>query len=186
VLAIARSYGHAVLVLGAWGCGAFANDPRRTVRDFRQVLEYDFRGAFAHIVFAITDWSPERRFLGPFREVFAAHDQAEGYPRGEMDRTWACSPLSVGCAPTSLRFPAATYSLSASISIRPVIEISSVSRMMYSLLRRIRLARAPRLIRTLVMGMLVTFSLKPALRAEILLENCIVLMSTDDSHAGDG
>jgi len=76
VLAIARSYGHAVLVLGAWGCGAFANDPRRTARDFRQVLEYDFRGAFVHIVFAITDWSPERRFLRSFREVFAAHGQA--------------------------------------------------------------------------------------------------------------
>ena len=73
VLAIARSYGHAALVLGAWGCGAFANDPHRTARDFRQALEHDFRGAFADIVFAITDWSPERTFLGPFRDVFAAH-----------------------------------------------------------------------------------------------------------------
>jgi uncharacterized protein (TIGR02452 family) len=76
VLAIARSYGHAALVLGAWGCGAFANDLHRTARDFRQALAHDFRGAFADIVFAIADWSPERRFLGPFREVFAAHDQA--------------------------------------------------------------------------------------------------------------
>ena len=76
VLAIAWSYGHAALVLGAWGCGAFANDPHRTARDFRQALEHDFRGAFAYIVFAITDWSPERTFLGPFRDVLAAHDQA--------------------------------------------------------------------------------------------------------------
>jgi uncharacterized protein (TIGR02452 family) len=74
-LAIARSYGHAALVLGAWGCGAFANDPHRTARDFRQALEHDFRGAFADIVFAITDWSLERTFLGPFRDVFAAHDK---------------------------------------------------------------------------------------------------------------
>ena len=68
----ARAFGHPSLVLGAWGCGAFANDPARTARDFRQLLEADFSGAFGDIVFAITDWSPERRFLGRFREVFAA------------------------------------------------------------------------------------------------------------------
>jgi uncharacterized protein (TIGR02452 family) len=73
MLAIARSHGYATLVLGAWGCGAFANDPRRTARDFRQALECEFGGAFGEIVFAITDWSPERRFLGPFRDVFAAN-----------------------------------------------------------------------------------------------------------------
>lgn len=76
VLAIARSYGHSVLVLGAWGCGAFANDPHRTALDFRQALENDFSGAFSDIVFAIADWSPERRFLGPFRDVLAASDNA--------------------------------------------------------------------------------------------------------------
>lgn len=76
VLAIARSYGHATLVLGAWGCGAFANDPHRTAMDFRQALENDYSGAFSDIVFAITDWSPERRFLGPFRDVFAANANA--------------------------------------------------------------------------------------------------------------
>ena len=72
VLAIAQSYGHSSLVLGAWGCGAFANDPHRTAIDFRKALENDYSGAFSDIVFAITDWSPERRFLGPFRDVFAS------------------------------------------------------------------------------------------------------------------
>jgi len=76
VLAIARSYRHAALVLGAWGCGAFANDPHRTAMDFRRALENDYSGAFSDIVFAITDWSPERKFLGPFRDVFAANDNA--------------------------------------------------------------------------------------------------------------
>lgn len=71
VLAIAQSYGHDALVLGAWGCGAFANDARRTASDFRQALESDYSGAFSEIVFAITDWSPERKFLGPFRSVFS-------------------------------------------------------------------------------------------------------------------
>lgn len=71
VLAIARAYGYPALVLGAWGCGAFGNDPERTARDFRSALEGEFDGSFADVVFAITDWSPERRFLGPFRDVFA-------------------------------------------------------------------------------------------------------------------
>ena len=76
VLAIARAYGHSTLVLGAWGCGAFANDPHRAAIDFRQALENDYSGAFSEIVFAITDWSLERKFLGPFRDVFATNDNA--------------------------------------------------------------------------------------------------------------
>ena len=71
VLEIAKGYGHCASVLGAWGCGAFANDPRRTATDFRHALENDFSGAFSDIVFAITDWSPERKFLRPFCDVFA-------------------------------------------------------------------------------------------------------------------
>ncbi len=71
VLAIARACGHSVMVLGAWGCGAFGNDPYRTALDFRHALEIEFEDAFSEVVFAISDWTPERRFLGPFREVFA-------------------------------------------------------------------------------------------------------------------
>lgn len=71
VLAIAEAYGYFTLVLGAWGCGAFGNDPARTARDFRQALENEFSGSFSEIVFAITDWSIERRFLGPFSDVFS-------------------------------------------------------------------------------------------------------------------
>ncbi|MFN2323948.1 MAG: TIGR02452 family protein, partial [Trueperaceae bacterium] len=72
VLAIAHAYGYRALVLGAWGCGAFANDPHRTAEDFRAALEGPFDGAFEEVVFAITDWSPERRTLGPFRDAFGA------------------------------------------------------------------------------------------------------------------
>ena len=70
VLSIAKAFGYLALVLGAWGCGAFGNDTRRAAVDFRQALETEFRGVFSDVVFAITDWSPERRFLGPFRDVF--------------------------------------------------------------------------------------------------------------------
>lgn len=70
VLEIASSYGFDSLVLGAWGCGAFDNDPIATARDFKEALTIDFAGRFKEIVFAITDWSPERRLLGVFRDVF--------------------------------------------------------------------------------------------------------------------
>ena len=71
VLGIAHAYGYDTLVLGAWGCGAFGNDPHRTAADFHAALTGPFDGAFATIVFAITDWSPDRRTLGPFRDTFA-------------------------------------------------------------------------------------------------------------------
>lgn len=72
VLEIARAFGYSSLVLGAWGCGAFHNDPKRTAIDFRDALEGEFAGAFSDVVFAISDWSAEKRFLGPFRDVLSA------------------------------------------------------------------------------------------------------------------
>ena len=71
VLAIASAHGYTSLVLGAWGCGAFGNDPVRTAADFRDALETDFTGHFSDVLFAVTDWSPERKTLGPFRDTFA-------------------------------------------------------------------------------------------------------------------
>jgi len=71
ILEIAQSYGYNSLVLGAWGCGVFANDVGQTARDFKDSLQHDFAGAFKDVVFAITDWSPERKTLGVFRDVFA-------------------------------------------------------------------------------------------------------------------
>jgi len=71
VLAIAEAYGYAALVLGAWGCGAFGNDPHRTAADFRLALENEFSGVFSDVIFAITDWSREKRYIGPFLTVFS-------------------------------------------------------------------------------------------------------------------
>ncbi|MBC8141722.1 MAG: TIGR02452 family protein [Armatimonadetes bacterium] len=71
VLAIARAYGYRSLVLGAWGCGAFHNDPVAIAAFFRDALTGDYLGAFENCVFAITDWSPERRYLAPFGNAFA-------------------------------------------------------------------------------------------------------------------
>lgn len=70
VLAIAAAHDHAHLILGAWGCGAFGNDPREIASLFHAALSGPFREVFAGVVFAIRDWSPERRFIGPFERAF--------------------------------------------------------------------------------------------------------------------
>ena len=66
---IAAWKGYDSLVLGAWGCGAFGNDPVRVAESFMGRLERDHLGRFRKVVFAISDWSPERRMLGPFRDA---------------------------------------------------------------------------------------------------------------------
>lgn len=70
VLAIAAGHGHDTLVLGAWGCGAFGGDSREVAGLFKEALTHNFRGAFERVAFAVTDWSPERRFIGPFEAAF--------------------------------------------------------------------------------------------------------------------
>jgi uncharacterized protein (TIGR02452 family) len=70
VLAVAERHGHRSLVLGAWGCGAFGNDGDQISGLFRQALETQYPGAFDHVLFAITDWSEDEKYIGPFRRAF--------------------------------------------------------------------------------------------------------------------
>jgi len=67
VLAIAQANGHDALVLGAWGCGNFANDPALMADLFRQALDGPFKGAFRRVTFAIVDTSSDQRCLNQFR-----------------------------------------------------------------------------------------------------------------------
>jgi uncharacterized protein (TIGR02452 family) len=71
VLTIAAAHGHDALVLGAWGCGVFGNDTQEIAELFHSALSYHFQGVFTRIVFAVLDWSEERRFIGPFQRLFA-------------------------------------------------------------------------------------------------------------------
>ena len=70
VLTIAAGHGHDGAVLGAWGCGVFANDPEMIAGAFREALSGPFRGSFAVVVFAVLDWSDDRHFIGPFERRF--------------------------------------------------------------------------------------------------------------------
>ena len=70
VLYIGLAKSHDAIVLGAWGCGAFGNDGHEIAGLFRKALAGNFQGAYRVVAFAIVDWSSEKRFIGPFREVF--------------------------------------------------------------------------------------------------------------------
>jgi uncharacterized protein (TIGR02452 family) len=71
VLAIAREHRHRVLLLGAWGCGVFRNDPAMVADAFGVWLGHaSFDGCFDRVVFAIYDTSHELNTLRAFRKRF--------------------------------------------------------------------------------------------------------------------
>ena len=66
ILRIAGHHDHDVLVLGAFGCGAFRNPPAHVAELFAEVLREDeFDGRFRVIVFAILDDHNSRRPHNP-------------------------------------------------------------------------------------------------------------------------
>jgi uncharacterized protein (TIGR02452 family) len=69
VLQVAVDQGHRTLVLGAWGCGAFHNEPQHAAEAFARALE-DFPGAFDRVVFAVWERSGDGPNLRAFRERF--------------------------------------------------------------------------------------------------------------------
>ncbi|WP_128380726.1 TIGR02452 family protein [Streptomyces cavernae] len=73
VLETAASQGYRRLVLGAWGCGVFQNDPAQVAGAFRALLtEGRFTGHFAEVVFAILDRTRGTTTRAAFERAFAA------------------------------------------------------------------------------------------------------------------
>jgi len=55
LLSVAEHLDYSVLVLGAWGCGAFRNPPQQVARMFHEALAGRFASSFKHVVFAVYD-----------------------------------------------------------------------------------------------------------------------------------
>ena len=53
ILNIAAQNNTKELILGAWGCGVFNNDPVEVAGSFHDYLENEFKGVFSKVVFAI-------------------------------------------------------------------------------------------------------------------------------------
>ncbi|MDF7812036.1 TIGR02452 family protein [Hymenobacter sp. YC55] len=72
VLAIAALHKCEVLVLGAWGCGVFQNNPHQIASLFAEALaEANIRGRFQRIDFAVFDSKPPHETLRAFEKAFA-------------------------------------------------------------------------------------------------------------------
>ncbi len=73
VLAIATVQGYEHLVLGAWGCGVFRNDPAEIAKLFAEALldGGQFAHCFESVTFAVLDGTDDERIISPFRDDFA-------------------------------------------------------------------------------------------------------------------
>ncbi|MEV0119671.1 TIGR02452 family protein [Streptomyces sp. NPDC050844] len=73
VLETALACGYRRLVLGAWGCGVFQNDPVDVADAFRVQLDEGgrFHGAFEHIVFGVLDRTRGAVTRSAFERAFA-------------------------------------------------------------------------------------------------------------------
>ncbi|MFF0186274.1 TIGR02452 family protein [Streptomyces sp. NPDC005244] len=72
VLETAAAHGYRRLVLGAWGCGVFQNDPAEVAGAFRGLLVRGrFDGHFEHVVFGVLDRTADRTTHRAFEQAFA-------------------------------------------------------------------------------------------------------------------
>lgn len=79
VLRVAVVHGVRNLVLGAWGCGVFRNDPAAVADAFHQLLQPGgaYHGRFQRVVFAVYTSPRERVNFDAFHAAFAKQDQSQ-------------------------------------------------------------------------------------------------------------
>ena len=68
MLSVAAACGAEILVLGAFGCGAFRNDPEIVARAWREILP-EFEGQFRKVEFAVYTTPRSRANYDAFRLI---------------------------------------------------------------------------------------------------------------------
>lgn len=73
VLAVSLAHGYQRLILGAWGCGVFRNDPVDVARWFADLLqdEAEFGGCFGRVDFPVLDTTNELTTFRAFENQFS-------------------------------------------------------------------------------------------------------------------
>lgn len=92
VLAVAAAHGHRRLVLGAWGCGVFGNDPTTVADAFAEALRQS--PWFTHVAFAVLDRHAGTPTYAAFRAAFGAVDRPDRQDGG-------ITPYSIAVAPSA-------------------------------------------------------------------------------------
>jgi len=67
MLSLALYQGNETLILGAWGCGVFKNDPKEIAELFKKHLHGKYKNKFKRVVFAIL--SKKEEMIKPFEEI---------------------------------------------------------------------------------------------------------------------
>jgi uncharacterized protein (TIGR02452 family) len=70
VLAIASKQKVDTLILGAWGCGVFRNEPNDVANLFKEIISEKYAGAFKKIVFAVLSNSEKKSSFKYFESAF--------------------------------------------------------------------------------------------------------------------
>ncbi len=70
VLAIFAKQGCRHLILGAYGCGVFRNDPKQIALWWNELLTEYFPDQFETIIFAVLDHSEKQSCIGAFEAIF--------------------------------------------------------------------------------------------------------------------
>ena len=72
ILALFAQWGCTSLILGAYGCGVFRNDPEDVARFWQELLEEGWNRFFEQITFSILERPGKDRNIAPFRRRFDA------------------------------------------------------------------------------------------------------------------
>ncbi|MEP0266396.1 TIGR02452 family protein [Dokdonia sp.] len=68
LLGLSAMMNHKTLILGAWGCGVFQNEPQMIAQLFFELLTTTYQGVFEKVVFSI--YAKNKKFIEAFQQEF--------------------------------------------------------------------------------------------------------------------
>ena len=95
LLSIAVQHGHRHLILGAWGCGVFRNDPVEVASWFGTHLRGKFARAFESISFGVLDFTRDQETYNAFANEFR-NEVASPTQKADTNDLESTAPFKIG------------------------------------------------------------------------------------------